>query len=75
MTIYRNPFRAAQGILATEGGAVFFTGLGAVLLAAAPAQALYFCGILIPLFLFFPTSFSVTSIPSLRFGGVQGHSS
>ena len=44
MTVYRNPFHATKIMLQTEGYRAFFTGLGAVLAAAAPAQALYFCG-------------------------------
>jgi len=44
MTTYRNPWHATKVMLQTEGVAAFYTGLGAVLAAAAPAQALYFCG-------------------------------
>ena len=38
MVVNRNPFAAARVMLATEGVAAFYTGLGAVLAAAAPAQ-------------------------------------
>lgn len=45
MTVYRNPFHAGRVMLVSEGVASFYTGLGAVLAAAAPAQALYFVGL------------------------------
>ena len=44
MTMYRGPFHAASTIVRTEGVAALYTGLGAVLAAAAPGQALYFGG-------------------------------
>ena len=37
-TVYANPLSAATTMLRTEGMASFYTGLGIVLAAAAPAQ-------------------------------------
>lgn len=41
---YSGPFSAFRVIVATEGVGSLYTGIGAVLAAAAPAQALYFVG-------------------------------
>uniref|UniRef100_A0A7S1UI93 Mitochondrial carrier protein n=1 Tax=Phaeomonas parva TaxID=124430 RepID=A0A7S1UI93_9STRA len=42
MAVYRNPFEAFMRILQTEGVGALYKGVGAVVVAAAPAQGLYF---------------------------------
>ena len=44
LTSYRGPFHATASIIRSEGVGALYTGLGAVLSAAAPGQALYFAG-------------------------------
>ena len=44
MALYRGPVHATSAIIKSEGVFALYTGLGAVLAAAAPGQALYFGG-------------------------------
>jgi len=44
LIVYRGPLHALGSILRTEGAGALYIGVGAVLAAAAPAQALYFWG-------------------------------